>query len=253
MTYGPLVRPPLDQRRIGVVVPYDMALDREMWRWTPYEVSLHFTRTPYLDLDVTLEMVESVGDLGTIRQCARNLCVTEPELYLYGCTSGSFVGGLAEERRITAALGLDGRPGVTTSGALLEAAAALGVRSLAVATPYTAAISERLAAFLAEAGVRVPRMAQLERTHDIWKIPYAETRELVHRADSPEADAVFVSCTNLPTYDLIETLEDELGKPVLTANQVTMWAGLRRLGLPAMAGRQRLFTITEHQRSEEVR
>ena len=53
------------------MVPYDMVLDREMWRWTPAEVSLLFTRTPHLDLDVTLEMVESVGDLGTVRRSGR--------------------------------------------------------------------------------------------------------------------------------------------------------------------------------------
>ena len=43
-------------------------------------------------------------------------------------------------------------------------------------------------------------------------------------------EAVFVSCTNLPTYDVIAPLEAELGMPVLTANQVTMWAALRRVG-----------------------
>ncbi|MCW2759781.1 MAG: Asp/Glu racemase [Nocardioidaceae bacterium] len=244
MTVG-AVLPPLEQRRIGVVVPYDMALDREMWRWAPYDVSLHFTRTPYLDLDVTLEMVESVGDLAIIRQCARDLCATEPEVYLYACTSGSFAGGLQHEAQITQALTRDDRPGITTSGALLQALRALDVSAIAVATPYTVEITERLVAFLDEAGLEVVEVAQLRRTRDIWKIPCAETRDLVRAADSPAADAVFVSCTNLPTYDVIEALEDDLGKPVLTANQVTMWAGLRELGLPAMAGGQRLVAATE--------
>ena len=170
-------------------------------------------------------MVETVGDVETVREGARSIRAARPEVYLYGCTSGSFVGGLGAEARIAQAVGLDGRPGITTSGALLEAVRALGVGTLSLATPYTAEITDRLVAFVEEAGVGVAGVAQLERTQDIWGVTYDETRELVRRADSPEAAAVFVSCTNLPTYDVLEALEDELGKPVLSANQVTVWAG----------------------------
>jgi maleate isomerase len=52
---------------------------------------------------------------------------------------------------------------------------------------------------------------------------------------------VFVSCTNLPTYDVIAPMEAELGIPVLTANQVTMWAALRRTGHRALGTGQRLL------------
>jgi maleate isomerase len=51
----------------------------------------------------------------------------------------------------------------------------------------------------------------------------------------------FVSCTNLATYDLIAPLERELGKPVLTANQVTMWAALRVAHKAAVGPGQRLL------------
>jgi maleate isomerase len=58
----------------------------------------------------------------------------------------------------------------------------------------------------------------------------------VRAADNPAAEALFISCTNVPTYDLIEPLEQALGKPVLTANQVTMWAALRAMGRDAVGG-----------------
>jgi maleate isomerase len=67
------------------------------------------------------------------------------------------------------------------------------------------------------------------------------TARLIREADSPDAEAVFVSCTNLPTYDLIAPLERELGKPVLTANQVTMWSALRLAGATAVGPGQRLL------------
>jgi maleate isomerase len=115
---------------------------------------------------------------------------------------------------------------VTTSGALLEALDVLGVKQIAVATPYIADVTTRLHDFLAEAGIETVSSAHLGLQGNIWKVPYHTTAQLIRAADSRDADAVFVSCTNLATYDLIAPLEQELGKPLLTANQVTMWAAL---------------------------
>src|ERR671936_2466976 len=95
---------------------------------------------------------------------------------------------------------------VTTSGALLEALAALGVRRLAVATPYVESVTARLHDYLAEAGVTTVSGAHLGLEAGIWKVPYETTAQLLRDADSPAAEAVFVSCTNLPTYDLIAPL-----------------------------------------------
>jgi maleate isomerase len=72
-------------------------------------------------------------------------------------------------------------------------------------------------------------------------VPYDETVRLVREADCSDAEAVFVSCTNLATYDVIAPLEAELGKPVLTANQVTMWAMLEAIGRRAVGPRQWLI------------
>ena len=64
--------------------------------------------------------------------------------------------------------------------------------------------------------------------------------ELIRRADHPAADAIVVSCTNLHTYDVIAGLEAELGKPVISASQATMWAALRRIGRRPVGPGQRL-------------
>ena len=66
----------------------------------------------------------------------------------------------------------------------------------------------------------------------IWKVNYRTIAERIIAADDPRSEAIFVSCTNLPTYDVIAPLEQELGKPVLTANQLTIWACLGRMKLP---------------------
>jgi maleate isomerase len=228
-----------------VVAPFDLALDRELWRWVPDDVSLYITRTPYVAEPVSIELAEAVSDETAVSQGTRNVMAAGPLVVAYACTSGSFVHGVAGERNLAAAMRAAGAPAaVTTSGALLEALTALRVRRVAVATPYVAGVTTRLHDFLAEAGVATVSSAHLGLAGDIWKVPYETTAQLVRDADSPAADAVFVSCTNLATYDLIAPLELELGKPVLTANQVTMWAALRVAGEAAVGPGQRLLSAT---------
>jgi maleate isomerase len=233
---------PAPQVGVGVVTPFDFALDRELWRWVPDHVSLHLTRTPYVPEPVSVKLAEAVSDEAQVRDATRDLLIVEPAVVAYACTSGSFVGGAAGERRLVAAMRGGGAPNaVTTSGALLAALAALLVERLAVATPYVEDVTVRLHDFLAEAGFRTVSGAHLGLDRDIWKVPYETTAELIRKADSTDAQAVFVSCTNLPTYDLIAPLERDLGKPVLTANQVTVWAALRLAGSAAVGAGQRLL------------
>jgi len=209
---------------IGIVAPFDLALDRELWRWTPEPVSLYLTRTAHLDVPVSVGMAEALGD-------AREVAVAAPGVTAYLCTSASFVGGLAGEARLRSAMERGGAArALTTSGAMLEALAALGARRVAVATPYDAALTDRLVAFLGEAGIATTGVGYLGMEADIWRVDADSVRRLAHALPREGADAVFLSCTNLPTYDVVPALEAELGIPVLSANLVTMWAALRVLG-----------------------
>jgi len=231
-----------DQVRIAVLVPYDMALDRELWRWAPDDVTLLFTRTPYSPLGVTVEMAEVVSDAETLRRAVADVSAVSPEVYAYACTSGSFVRGRDGERELVRTMRAAGAPAaVTTSGALLESLTHLGVDSVAVATPYDDEVTTRLGGFLAEAGIAVVGDAALGLTGQIWQVPYAVTADLVRRADTAAAQAVVVSCTNLATYDIVAELEAELGKPVVTANQATMWSALRVVDRAAVGPGQRLL------------
>jgi maleate isomerase len=234
--------PPLVQAGIGVVVPHDMALDRELWRWVPHDVSLHLTRTSFRPDPVTSEAVTAISEAGRVADGVRDVSAVRPGVVAYACASGSFVRGVTGERLLVEAMCAAGAAAaVTTSGALLEALRHLGVRRVAVATPYHDSLTAPLEAFLAEAGHRLAGAAHLGLTSGIWTVPYETTADLVRRADRPEAEAVFVSCTNLPTYDLVADLEAELGKPVVTANQATMWAALRVLGRRPVGAGQRLL------------
>ena len=58
-----------------------------------------------------------------------------------------------------------------------------------------------------------------------------EVYALAKRVDRPEAEAILLSCTDLATLDVIERLETETGKPVVSSNTATFWFALRRAGI----------------------
>jgi maleate isomerase len=234
--------PPLQQVGIGVVAPYDFALDRELWRWVPDDVSLYVTRLRYAPLPVTVDMAVHISEPEQVVAGAANVLAVSPLVTAYACTAGSFVKGMAGEAALVAAMRAAGAPAaVTTSGAMLTALRHLGLHRVATVTPYTADLTIGLTSYLMEAGIEVVATAGLGMTARIWAVPYETTADLVRATDVPDAEAVVISCTNLPTYDLIARLEAELGKPVVTANQVTMWAALAVAGRKAVGAGQRLL------------
>ncbi|MER6994819.1 decarboxylase [Streptomyces sp. NPDC000410] len=243
---------PARQRGIGVVAPFDFALDRELWRWVPDSVSLRLTRTPYVPVEVSLDLARIVSEHETLGDAVRALSASEPEVVAYACTSGSFVGGMVGERAMCAAMALAGEvAALTTSGALLEALAELGARRIALVTPYTESVTRALEEYVGEAGVAVTGCAFLGLTRHIWKVPYRSVVDMARQAVVGAADALFISCTNLPTYDAIPQLEAELRMPVISANQVTMWAALRRIGVHAVGPYQALLMGATDRQEED--
>jgi maleate isomerase len=248
MSFGPveaLVGPELlAQHGVGVVAPFDFALDRELWRWAPDDVSLYMTRLPFVPVPVTVEMAAALSDHETVRRATRDVLAPEPLVVAFACASGSFVLGAAGERLLARSILSAGAPAATTtSGALVESLALLDARRIAVVTPYIDTVTERLIGFLGEHGIEVVSSIGLGLLSHIWKVGYAEVVAAVGAVDRADAEAVFISCTNVPTYDIIAPLERRLGKPVLTANQVTMCSSLRAIGSRAVGQDQWLVEM----------
>jgi maleate isomerase len=217
---------------IGIIAPFDLVLDREYWQWVPETVSIHLTRTPSRKLPVGAELALAVSDADSVAQATRDLAVAEPKVTVYACTSGSYISGLAGESRLRSVMKEAGaNHAITTSGALLRALEALEAKRVAIGTPYDAEVTVKLSEFLAEAGYETISNAFFGLTGDIFRVSDASVCDLATTADCPEADVVFLSCTNLRTFDILPEIERKLEKPVLSANQVTMWAALRAVGL----------------------
>jgi maleate isomerase len=69
---------PQRQRGVGVVAPFDFALDRELWRWVPDDVSLHLTRTPYVPVEVSLDLARLVSEHQTLDDAVLTLNAITP-------------------------------------------------------------------------------------------------------------------------------------------------------------------------------
>ncbi|GAB91166.1 maleate cis-trans isomerase family protein [Gordonia rhizosphera] len=188
--------------------------------------------------DHTVDAMRAVGTDQRLLDGARRGMEYQPAAVMWACTSGSFLYGWAgaqqQVARLSAAIGL---PASSTSLAFAAACHELGIDSIAVAATYPAAVADGFATFLADAGVAVVSSA----AHDIETAAEAGTVDgdhlfsMVQAVDTPAAQAILLPDTALHTIGWIGDLERELGKPVLTANQVTVWQGLRLAGMTVTA------------------
>ncbi|MEU2113776.1 aspartate/glutamate racemase family protein [Streptomyces sp. NPDC019507] len=172
------------------------------------------------------------------------------ESLVWACTSGSFVRGRdgAQEqiRELAQAAGL---PASSTSFAFVHAARALDVGRVAVAATYPDDVTGLFEKFLESAGIEVvaARASGIVTAAEVGTWEREQVLELARAGDDPRAEAVLMPDTALHTAAHLQELEETLGKPVLTANQVTVWEGLRLAERRAWAdGLGALFARPDH-------
>jgi len=215
--------------RIGLIVPSsNTTMEMELHEALPEGVSLHTSRMPLRE--VTEEELIKMSALAV--ESARLLRDAQVDLILYGCTSGSFIGGADFEKEIEEKIEREvNTPVITTSSAVIEALRILDAQQIIVITPYTNDINRREREFLESNEFEVldiRGMGIVENTK-IGKLEPYEAYRMAKAMFMEEADAVFISCTNFRTFEIIEPLEQDLGIPVVTSNQASLWLALREL------------------------
>ncbi|MEM2339635.1 MAG: hypothetical protein QXW83_05495, partial [Nitrososphaerales archaeon] len=120
---------------------------------------------------------------------------------------------------------------ITTAFAVNEALKELSIKSVAVATPYINELNEREKLFLEECGFKVVKIKGLNilKNTEIGKQPSWVSYKLAKDVYTPEADGIFISCTNFRTFDILEKLEIDLNKPVVSSNSASLWLALKEL------------------------
>jgi maleate isomerase len=169
-----------------------------------------------------------------LEHAAALLVWADVDVIVFACTTGSLVHGVGWDREISARIErASGRPATTTTTTVLDALRAVGATSLAVATPYVEELNAIERQFLEASGFVVARISGLGCATDaeIGRLDPADAVSLVERVDTPEVDAVFISCTNFHCLSAIASLERQVGKPVVTSNLAGAWAALRQIGI----------------------
>ncbi|MBA0046352.1 maleate cis-trans isomerase [Mycobacterium sp. NPDC050853] len=195
-----------------------------------------------------LHAVPELLDLGSpdrLAEGARLLRPHEPSAVVWACTSGSFVYGPQGAAEQVAGLSeCSGTPASSTSFAFVNALAALGISRVAVAASYPRDIAELFVAFLAAHDIEVAAMGEagIDTAAEVGRLAADQVDELADANDHPDAQALLIPDTAMHTIAHVERLEARLSKTVLTANQVTVWEGLRLIDeVPDIPGLGRLF------------
>ncbi|MEH0633951.1 decarboxylase [Streptomyces bottropensis] len=203
----------------------------------------------HTDIGEDAHRVDALREMGAPERLSAGceaLRLSGSEAVVWACTSGSFVHGYeGAHEQIRALARAAGLPASSTSFAFAHTAQEIGATRVAVAATYPDDVARLFVDFLAAAGVEVlsVRGAGIVTAAEVGTWGLDEILALARAADHPEAEALLLPDTALHTVSHLPTLEKELGKPVLTANQVTVWEALRladrRVNAPRLG---RLFT-----------
>lgn len=224
--------------KVGALVPStNTVVEPEYHRMCPPGVTVHTSRLLVADPDLGSDdafarLMEQIH--ASTGPAIAGVRTARPDVVALGMTAVAFVGGAAGNRELTARLaGLAGVPVVTGPTAVVAALRSLGVRRIAVLSPYQPYARERALALFAEEGFTVTAEASLASTHAnaIAAVPTGQLAALIDEVDSDAAEAIVQIGTNLPMVRLLDGLEARLGKPVIAVNAATIWYVLRAYGI----------------------
>jgi maleate isomerase len=217
-------------QRVGVLLPSSNSTQEpEFRKMLPPSVSLHSARLTLNTIDPD-STVKIVAELGTE---ARKLADADVDAIFLSATAPSTRMGKGYDQELCKRIETaSGKPATTAATAMLQAFETLGIKRIALAAPWTADTNKAVAAFLEANGITVLSQEAMghPRNNDIGVLDPQTAYDFGRKADRPDADAIFLACGNWQTIDIVERLERDTGKPVLTTNNCAIWAVLRILG-----------------------
>jgi maleate isomerase len=215
-----------ERLRLGVILPSgNVIAEPQIRAMLPQGVGFYVTR---LALRGTSE-AELLQMMDGVEAAAGLLADARVDAIVFHCTAVTTFSrhaGAAIRARMEAATGI---PGIVTSDALAAAFIALGLRRITLLSPYTEPTHRREVGFVQDLGIEVVSDATLalEDNEAMARVRPDTLADWAVSHRNPQADGYFLSCTALRTAELIEPLERELGRPVITSNQVMVWHALR--------------------------
>ena len=223
--------------RIGLIVPSSNTVcEPEMARLAPDGVAVYAARVLFEPtIDGLKDMKNHVHRAGR-ELSSEGIC----GLIAFCCTVGSMIGGAGYDEELAQMIfRASSTKSVTTTGAVKAALSALKVRRVSMATPYTRETNEIEKSVMESMGYEVTDISgyhehvepEALKNEMIGRLQPEAAYELAKAVNGPKNHAIFISCTNFRSIEIIDQLEQETGKPVITSNQATLWHSLRSLGI----------------------
>ena len=219
--------------RVGLLVPsVNTVVEPEFWNLVPTTTTVHAARMR----NSTCGVEDSLRMLAHADRAADELGSANIDMLVFACTASSFVQGIDGEQQLRQQIeAAANAPAVTTSGAVIESLRAIGAEQIALYTPYPDELTHHETQFLEEHGVETISAHGLGIAEAV-QIAAVTSHTLLGliaaHPPPPQATAIFLSCTNLATLEVIRTIEHTYNLPVISSNSATFFAVARRLKWP---------------------
>jgi maleate isomerase len=248
--------------RIGVLTPHaDVWPEAEFGAMAPDGISIHAARIPFgaykpggtMDRTIGADPVRAFADPPLLDDAAELLASAPLHAIAYCFTSSSYVRGAADDAKLKERLEkrTRGIPVVITCAAAVTALVALGVTRVALISPpwFSAEMDQQGGRYFQSQGFEVVHTGPAGLPSDQQAIQPSELYEWVRTQTPKSAEAVFIGGNGFRAIGVIEALEENLGRPILTANQVAFWQALALLGSrEPVVGYGRIFSLRLSQR-----
>jgi maleate cis-trans isomerase len=222
------------RRRIGLLLPSSNTTQEfEFTRVMPDGITLHAARLPLSTVEQSAAVPWSVED---IEIESRKLADADVDAIVLSTTAPGFANGIGYDQELIERIEtVSGKKATTASIALIQALAALDIKRVGIGAPWSEAVNGALAASMAASGLSVVSHNTLGCVSDleIGLLEEQTAYDMGIAVDRPDAQAVVLACGNWLTLGIVDRLEASIGKPILTTNQVSLWAVLRLVGYHA--------------------
>jgi maleate cis-trans isomerase len=216
--------------KVGLMVPANnTTMQVELPAWLPAGSVVTTVKIPRGPGMLTKDVVPAYRG-SAIALARQHFAGGDFDLIAYGCTAAGFLSGPAGDAELSAMLSeATGLPVVTIARAMVRALQHDKVKRIAVVTPYLDAVNTQLEAFLNDGGIEVARLDSFRApdTDTLGRITAPQVRELARATMGPDCDGMFIGCSQLPTYAILDGLRAEFGRPTWSSISATAWDAAR--------------------------